>query len=535
MDPLSAVASASALIFASIRVAKGLHDLREHYRSAGTMITSLTSECTILHVALSQIQRLALEDSFFVRLKSQPDLRDSLELALLSCAQTFSAMDEEIRELSKSQEQKDEIFLRLKYLWNEDKMGEILQQLRCQQNSLNLLLTTLQTCVIIIMSFIYTANTSVNSESISEIHQLLRSGNVLLERLAARSDELWSFQRKSSDDTASILNFSGSFSSDTKSTFEDGLRSSGVYRRISMANRRARETGQVSARLADEDLIDLGTDTEKGDPINQPYLEELRRNMVALSSLPVATVASQSLQDPPEEDVVTPNSESLHDSAEETRNDGPAGSIDEEDITSEQINGYLLLEYQRTAAKERLPVIRTSLSLEKLPDGWSIRSSPKGKPYYIDHFERYLFHAGPVLVNEEDNSRALPPGWVRVVTAAGRIRWTHQATGFVSHKHPYDNSRLFMYDFLGDWPFGKHGERRGTLKVYPRAFDYVGDDDGTCQMTADAFKTSPIQMKMQALAIALSESGSTRTRMEIAEKFRRALEDIQIRSDGKNI
>ena len=119
-----------------------------------------------------------------------------------------------------------------------------------------------------------------------------------------------------------------------------------------------------------------------------------------------------------------------------------------------------------------------------------MRSNSNGKHYYIDYFERYLFCAAPVLVNEEDKDRALPSGWVRVETATGRVRWIHNATGFVSYKHPYDNSRLFMYDFLGDWPFGKHNERKGTLKVNPRAFDYVGDDDGVCQMTPDAFKLS---------------------------------------------
>lgn len=145
MEPLSLVASASALGFASVKTVKGLYDLRKRYKTAGTMITSISSECTVLHIALTQIQKLALTDSFYDRLASQPDLKDSFELALLSCTQTFSALEEEICELSPKPEQKDNQFQRLRYLWNEETMREILQQLRGQQNAINLLLTAIQT------------------------------------------------------------------------------------------------------------------------------------------------------------------------------------------------------------------------------------------------------------------------------------------------------------------------------------------------------------------------------------------------------
>ncbi len=145
MDPLSIVASASALVFASVKVVKGLSDIRERYKAAAAMIASISSECMILHIALSQIQKLALIGSFFDRLSSQLDLEDSLELALLSCTQTFSALEEEIRELSPKGEQRDDHFLRLKYLWNEETMREILMQLRSQQNALSVLLTAIQT------------------------------------------------------------------------------------------------------------------------------------------------------------------------------------------------------------------------------------------------------------------------------------------------------------------------------------------------------------------------------------------------------
>lgn len=145
MDPLSIAASASTLVFACIKVVKGLCDLRERYKIAGTTIASLSSECMVLHIALSQIQKLALIPSFFDRMESHPGLQDSFELALLSCTQTLSALEEELRGLSPSLERTDDPFLRVKYLWNEEIMREILLLLRSQQNTISTLLVAIQT------------------------------------------------------------------------------------------------------------------------------------------------------------------------------------------------------------------------------------------------------------------------------------------------------------------------------------------------------------------------------------------------------
>jgi hypothetical protein len=320
----------------------------------------------------------------------------------------------------------------------------------------------------------------------SDIHNQLLRANILLERLAARSDELWAYQRKPNDDSRSSLGFSRFLDGDARSTFEGELRSSGVYRRVSMANRRAKETGEASDTFANGDLIDLSVDTNEDAPNNETYLAELRRNMITLSLLPVGGVVSHGLQD-----ALQTDEKSFQGAPSERSQSQDVGStffLDEEELESERINGRQLLEYIRATEKDRLPSIRLPSSSEKLPIGWSLRCSPTGKPYYIDHVEQYLFYVPPVTVNEDDRERPLPPGWGRVETESGRIRWVHSATGFVSHKHPYDNSRLFMYDHLKNWPFGRNGERRGTLKVYPRAFDFVGDGDGPCQMTLEAFK-----------------------------------------------
>jgi hypothetical protein len=257
-----------------------------------------------------------------------------------------------------------------------------------------------------------------------------------------------------------------------------------VYRRVSTANRRAREEGKIPDTFANGDLIDLGIDAKTDVQIDQPYLDELRRNMTILAFPPVDTI------DSPVMDEDSLKRESVTGDGDQPDHHNPASLDDDDHIDEPQINGLRLLAYHKTQAKERMPGIQQLPPSEKLPAGWSLRTNPNGRAYYIDNFERYLFYVPPVAISNDDIHRALPTGWRRVETDYGRVRWIHDATCFVSFKHPYDNLKLFGYDFLNDWPFGRHGERRGTMKVYPRAFDFVGDNDGACQMTAAALQDS---------------------------------------------
>ncbi len=328
------------------------------------------------------------------------------------------------------------------------------------------------------------------SERISEIHQLLLSSNIILERIAKRSDDLWSLHRKPNDDAQSIFSFSESLRSDIKFSFDGDLRSSGVYRRVSTANRRARETGQVPDAFANGDLIDLGIDPKRDVPVDQPFLDELRRNMTTFALPSIPNINSLTVGDDSEKGDSSSGDSPPSDDGNQRDNQIPRAPEEEEDIVEQLIDGFRLIEYRKTRPQDRLPVIQRLPSLEPLPGGWSLRTDPRGRAYYIDHFERYLFYKPPIAINQEDVHRALPTGWKRVETGYGRVRWAHDATCFVSHKHPYDNLKLFGYDFLNDWPFGKHGERRGTMMVYPRAFDFVGDNDAACQMTMEALMNS---------------------------------------------
>jgi hypothetical protein len=319
--------------------------------------------------------------------------------------------------------------------------------------------------------------------------------NIVLERIAKRSDDLWSLHRKANNDAGSIFSFSEAIRSDTKFSFDAELRSSEVYRRVSSANRRAREAGKVPDTFANGDLIDFGIDPKGDVPVDQHYLDEMRREMTTSALPSISAMNSPTLGDNSTKGDTLADDDPLATGVPPASDYNQEGhqipkTLEEEDIEEYLINGIRLLEYRTTRPQDRLPAIQRLPSLEPLPAGWSLRTDPRGKPYYIDHFERYLFYRPPIAINKEDIQRALPTGWKRVETAYGRVRWVHDHTRFVSHKHPYDNLKLYGYDFLNDWPFGRNGERRGTMTVYPRAFDFVGDIDAACQLTMEALMDS---------------------------------------------
>jgi hypothetical protein len=75
-----------------------------------------------------------------------------------------------ISNISPKGKQKDDHFLRLKYLWSEETMREILLQLRSQQNAISVLLTAIQTYGSHPLANYRATTNTQDSERISDIH-----------------------------------------------------------------------------------------------------------------------------------------------------------------------------------------------------------------------------------------------------------------------------------------------------------------------------------------------------------------------------
>jgi len=150
MDPLSIAGGVLSLVSSGFKISRSLNTLRNKYKSAPATLSALSVECSVTCAALYQIQDLLTSRPEF--LTSQSDSRsmltDMFELALLGCAATFSVLDEELTKVE--YDGKKGVFKvgfksRLKLIWNEDTLKELLQQMRDQRSSIGFLIETVQT------------------------------------------------------------------------------------------------------------------------------------------------------------------------------------------------------------------------------------------------------------------------------------------------------------------------------------------------------------------------------------------------------
>lgn len=137
-----------SLIPLSIKIAKSLDDAKTKYSHASLMIASISSECSVLAVALGQIEKVVKRDNKNLSSKLDPatsDLNISLELALGGCRTILLSLDEEVKKITGAKGSHPLKWKsKVKYVWNEAGMKDLLITLRGQQAALHLLLAALQ-------------------------------------------------------------------------------------------------------------------------------------------------------------------------------------------------------------------------------------------------------------------------------------------------------------------------------------------------------------------------------------------------------
>jgi hypothetical protein len=149
MDPFSTLCTVTSLVATCAKVGKSLNDVQAKYNRAGLTISAIVSECSVIAAALSEVGQIAKNDpdGLSFRLNaSNGQLSSSLELSLSSCSLTMAVLEDEIKKLTTTENLR---FLswktKVKYVWNEEDMKDLLQSIRGQQSALHLLLTALQT------------------------------------------------------------------------------------------------------------------------------------------------------------------------------------------------------------------------------------------------------------------------------------------------------------------------------------------------------------------------------------------------------
>jgi len=148
-DPLSIIGSIVGMTAACVQSAKALHKLRGAYLDADLTVSAICCECTIMSASLSKIQAKLLTRS----ITDDGDegnggmaVRSTLETALTGCLVIVSVLEREIGLLCPpglSGTGGLDWVARVKMMWKEDVMKELLGHLRGQQTGLALLLQLL--------------------------------------------------------------------------------------------------------------------------------------------------------------------------------------------------------------------------------------------------------------------------------------------------------------------------------------------------------------------------------------------------------
>lgn len=152
MDPLSITASVVGLTATCFQAAKALNGLKSRFQSASLTVAAICTEATIISASLSQIQSsmLGSPDGLSEKLRARPDLEATLDSVLTGCYVVFNVLETEIQKLTESaQPNPSDLGFRakLRYVWSESTMQDILSQIRGLQTTLVLFLQLLGTYV----------------------------------------------------------------------------------------------------------------------------------------------------------------------------------------------------------------------------------------------------------------------------------------------------------------------------------------------------------------------------------------------------
>ena len=135
----------TSLVMKCASIVKAAQDVRGRYKAATLAISSIATECVAVSTALSHLQSLTINDG-----SVDADVVNTLETVVIGCTLTISVLDEYILELIadnnvlKTADVTTKWTTKVKFLWNEAEMKELLQQLRGHQSSITLLLTVLR-------------------------------------------------------------------------------------------------------------------------------------------------------------------------------------------------------------------------------------------------------------------------------------------------------------------------------------------------------------------------------------------------------
>ncbi len=149
MDPITIATTVGGLIGTCVKVTKYASSLLSSYKDAPLAISTIASETYVLSAALSQVENVAIHSpaSLESRLKGQKNFTTAFDMALSGCSLVLSVLEKDLLALTGGKEPGSVVgkLERVRVMWNQERLKELLGQVRGQQIGLNLLISALQT------------------------------------------------------------------------------------------------------------------------------------------------------------------------------------------------------------------------------------------------------------------------------------------------------------------------------------------------------------------------------------------------------
>ncbi|KAI1031139.1 hypothetical protein LB504_000227, partial [Fusarium proliferatum] len=204
---------------------KKLHDLAGEFQDVPAIIAMICSESTIISIGLSELQtKILRRDDLAQAWASKTEIWMVFEAALTGCMIVFSCLEAETRSL---RSENPGLWAKIKFIWNQDRLRELLGALRGQQSSITFLLNLLEL------------------ETLSNIQKDIRTNAPRIKAAASQAQSLRScnpsvkmdVQSVFDNDAAKLSYFdveavSGIAPSELDFTFDDVVINSQAYRRV---------------------------------------------------------------------------------------------------------------------------------------------------------------------------------------------------------------------------------------------------------------------------------------------------------------
>ncbi|KAL2692546.1 hypothetical protein Neosp_002956 [[Neocosmospora] mangrovei] len=237
----------------------------------------ICSESTLISIALSELQmKILRRDDLSQAWASRTDVLMAFETALAGCMIVFSCLEAETRQLQSQNSSSMGVWAKIRFMWNQDRLKDLLNALRGQQTSIGFLLKLLETGTL-----------SDIKRSLRDNRSRIQAGVSQAQSLRSRNPSIkMGCESIFDNDTAKFSLFdieavSAVAPSELDFEFDDLVLNSQAYRRA-FARAQA-DTEQPHIHVVEGDLIDFSEAQSSIDNSDAATIRELNQDLQGLS------------------------------------------------------------------------------------------------------------------------------------------------------------------------------------------------------------------------------------------------------------